>query len=89
MGPTEWKLKETKRGPTLYPSVGNWQQACQSHYVIYQGEVRWSDKWTTEQIAMGRRSEEQHRQTYYEAFDRKNEGIMRRGWRWLKSLFDK
>ena len=33
IGPTEWSVEETDVGPTLHPSVGNWQQACQSHYV--------------------------------------------------------
>ena len=56
LGPTEWALEETDSGPTLRPSVGNWQQACQSHYWIYRGEIVWSVKWTPEQIAAGRRS---------------------------------
>ncbi|WID99529.1 DUF6527 family protein [Bosea vestrisii] len=34
LGETEWSLKETASGPSLWPSVGNWQQACKSHYVI-------------------------------------------------------
>lgn len=32
LGPTEWAVEETRSGPTLRPSVGNWQHACQSHY---------------------------------------------------------
>src|SRR2546421_6007834 len=58
LGPTEWALEETARGPTLYPSVGNWQHDCQSHYWIYEGEVKWADKWTPRQINLGRRGEE-------------------------------
>ena len=42
LGPTEWSVEETKSGPSLRPSVGNWQQACQSHYWINRGEVRWA-----------------------------------------------
>ena len=87
LGPTEWSFEETDGGPSLNPSVGNWQQPCQSHYWIHRGEIRWADKWTPEQIAAGRRHEEQRRQTYYDALDRKREGIIRKFWRWLKSLF--
>lgn len=89
LGPTEWKLEETNSGPTLRPSVGNWQQACQSHYWIYRGEIRWSNKWTPEQIAEGRRGEEERRRVYYNALDRQRGGAVRRGWRWVKGLFDK
>jgi Family of unknown function (DUF6527) len=87
LGPTEWALEETGRGPTLRPSVGNWQQACQSHYWIYRGEIRWADKWTPEDIAVARRSEEQRRRAYYDFLNRKRGGAMRRLWHWIKWLF--
>ena len=86
LGPTEWAFEETKSGPTLRPSVGNWQHACQSHYWIYQGEIVWSGKWTPEQIAAGRRGEERRRHAYYDALDRQRGGILRRFWRWVKTL---
>jgi hypothetical protein len=89
LGPTEWAVEETKSGPSLYPSVGNWQQACQSHYLIRRGEIIWAGKWTPEQIAAGRRHEEERRRTYYDALDRKSRGKMRRFWRWMKSLFER
>lgn len=88
LGPTDWKLEETESGPTLRPSVGNWQQACQSHYWIYRGKIEWSDKWTPEQITWGRRAEEERRRAYYNVLDRQRGGIMQRGWRWVKSLFE-
>jgi hypothetical protein len=88
LSPMEWTLEETSRGPTLYPSVGNWQQVCQSHYWIYRGEIRWADKWTPEQIAAGRLNEEERRRAYYDALERQRGGILRRFWRWLKRLFE-
>src|SRR5215210_42875 len=39
LGPTEWALEEAEGLPTLRPSIGNWQQACQSHYWIYRGKL--------------------------------------------------
>lgn len=87
LGPTEWAIEETDSGPTLHPSVGNWQQACQSHYWIYQGEVIWSADWTPEQIAAGRRGEEERRGAYYDALDCQRGGRLRRFGRWVKSLF--
>jgi hypothetical protein len=87
LGPTEWAVEETDGGPTLRPSIGNWQQACRSHYWINQGEVIWGPKWTAEQIAAGRAREEERRRAYYEALDRRRGGIVRRVWGWAKSLF--
>ena len=89
LGPTEWSFEETDSGPSLRPSVGNWQQACQSHYWIFQGKIVWSDKWTPEQIAAGRRGEEERRRAYYDALDRQRGKFLRRFWRWVRNLFDR
>lgn len=89
LGPTDWALKETDSGPTLRPSVGNWQQACQSHYWIYCGEIIWADKWTPEQIVAGRREEEKRRNIHYNAHDRKRNGLLQRFWRWIKDFFER
>ena len=88
LGPTEWKLQETETGPTLYPSIGNWQKPCRSHYWILRGEIRWADAWTPEQIAAGRRAEEERRRVYYEGLDRQRGSVVTRIWRWLKGLFE-
>jgi hypothetical protein len=87
LGPTGWSVEETNSGPSLRPSVGNWQQACQSHYWINRGKVVWAEKWTPGKIAAGRRYEEERRRAYYAALDRKRGGIFQRLWRWLKALF--
>ena len=87
LGPTEWSLEVTDGRPTLRPSVGNWQLACQSHYLITGGEVVWAKRWTAEQIADGRRREEERRREYYDALDRKHRSVVRRLWRWISGLF--
>jgi len=87
LGPTEWSVKETPSGPTLSPSVGNWQQACQSHYLITRGEVIWAEKWSAKQIAAGRDMEEKRRRAYYDDLDRRRGGFVRRIWLWARSLF--
>ena len=87
LGPTEWSLENTAAGPTLQPSVGSWQLACQSHYFITGGEVTWAPQWTADEIAEGRRQEDERRRQYYEALDRKRGGAVRRLRRWLQRLF--
>ena len=89
LGQTEWTIEETDSGPTLHPSVGNWQQACQSHYWIYRGDVMWSNKWTPEQIAAGRLGEETRRRAYYHNLDRQRGGTLQRFLRWVKSMFER
>lgn len=86
LGPTEWSVKESAGGPSVGPSVGNWQKACRSHYVIHDGQVVWYDQWTQEQIAAGRLGEQQRRRAYYEAMYSKK-SLWQRFWQWIKSLF--
>ncbi len=86
LGPTEWSFTETPSGPTLSPSIGNWQQPCQSHYFIRNGQVVWAPKWTLEQIEAGRIDEELRRKAYYDdAY--KNKSVFKRIWNWMKNLF--
>ena len=91
IGPTEWQLEETKDGPTLRPSIGNWQLPCRSHYLIWQGAIEWSTPWSEKQIKDGRRREEQRREQYFErrALERElNLERKRRGlWAWVRSWF--
>ena len=87
ISPTDWALEDTDLGPTLRPSIGNWQHACQSHYWIRRGEVIWSETWTSEQIAEGRRCEEERERAYYDRLDREQGGKTHRLWRWVKNLF--
>jgi len=89
LGPTEWLVKGTRKSPTLNPSVGNWQEACRSHYWIRDGEVLWADKWTPEQITAGRHHEERRRTAYYDARGTTRTGIVRRLWLWAKNLLSK
>lgn len=85
LGPTEWRYEETLSGPSLWPSVGNWQQPCQSHYVIRRGEIIWAAKWSAAQIEAGREAEQARRATYFEqrARERSLPAIL---WRLFKRL---
>src|SRR5262245_1255680 len=87
LGATEWALEETESGPTLRPSIGNWQLACQSHYWIERGEILWAPKWSDKQIAAGRRWEEARRRAHYEAHDRSRSSLARRLWDWVKTIW--
>lgn len=87
LGPTEWGVTETSAGPSLWPSVGSWQQQCKSHYVIKRGEIEWAGQWSTAQIERGREREERKREAHYKTLQnanpRKRGGFIG----WLKKLF--
>lgn len=82
---TEWRFTDHPQGPSLHPSIGNWQRPCKAHYWIDRGEIEWSTRWTAEQIAMGRAAEERRRESYY--VDLYPDGWWTRVWRWLNSMF--
>jgi uncharacterized protein DUF6527 len=89
LDPTEWSLEETEEGPSLDPSIGNWEEACQSHYWIIRGKVIWAPKWNSAQIEAGRRREQARRVEYYEAPQRKQPTRFSKLWNHFKSFFDR
>lgn len=86
LGPTEWRVTETRTGPSVFPSIGSWQLPCRSHYLITGGKTHWAGQWTEAQINAGRSGEQRRREAYYgaRAHDRK---WWVRLLRWLKGLF--
>ena len=48
--PTDWKLTYDGETISLWPSVGNWNLPCRSHYIIERSEIRWYRAWTPQQI---------------------------------------
>jgi hypothetical protein len=52
---------------SLWPSVGNWQKPCKSHYVISKSRVEWYPEWSDQQIARGRAHDQAELRRYYKA----------------------
>lgn len=50
LSPAEWQLSRDDDAVSLWPSVGNWDYACKSHYVIRWNRVRWAGSMTAQQI---------------------------------------
>ena len=57
----EWSIRKEAAGPSLKPSIGNWNLPCRSHYWLQNGCVEWSYAWSDERIEAGRRAEEETR----------------------------
>lgn len=86
LGPTEWAIKEHAAGPSLWPSVGNWQRPCRSHYIIRKGEIEWAPSWSNTQVRTGRANEERRRQVYFSALQRKRKGPIDQFVEWMRNL---
>lgn len=74
LGPVEWSYEETEDGPSLKPSIGNWQLPCRTHYWIKNGEVEWAEQWTDNEVRVGRDAEHKRRQEHYASMN------VRRSW---------
>jgi hypothetical protein len=53
--PTDWKLLYDGESISITPSIGNWSFPCQSHYWIKWGKIKWSGRWSSDEIAEGRK----------------------------------
>ena len=42
LSPTQWKLVYNGETVILYPSIGNYAFACQSHYFLTNGKIVWA-----------------------------------------------
>jgi hypothetical protein len=67
LGKLGWRFTHGRSGPTLYPSIGNWQKPCRSHYYIRNGQILWQGDFTGEEVIAGRRGEEMRRDAYFQA----------------------
>ncbi len=65
LSPTGWRMTYDGRTISLWPSVGNWQKDCGSHYIIDRNRVRWARRWSEEEIAAGLERDRDIKRDYY------------------------
>lgn len=85
--PGKWSIKTNGERVSLYPSVGNWSLACQSHYWIENGGVRWSDKFSKAQIAANRVHDKKVSQAAHQQRRSQERGFLQRLLDKIKSFF--
>ena len=54
ISPNGWRLTYDGESISLYPSIGNWDFKCRSHYWIVRDEVRWAERWSDQKIRKAR-----------------------------------
>jgi hypothetical protein len=65
ISPTDWKLTFDGISVTLYPSIGNWNFDCQSHYWIRNNNVEYAGQWTEKEIRSGRENDHERKKEYF------------------------
>lgn len=63
--PNDWKMIFDGETISLWPSVGNWQLRCRSHYVIERGRAIAAPAWSDERVAAERRRDNAAKAMYY------------------------
>jgi len=66
LSPTDWQLIFDGRTISLYPSIGNWDYPCQSHYFITCNQVEWAPAWSQAEIIAGRAADVRAKARYYQ-----------------------
>jgi hypothetical protein len=55
LSPTDYELTFDGETISIWPSIGNWDFYCRSHYFIRHGRVQWAPTMSEDAIAAGRR----------------------------------
>lgn len=65
LSPTDWQLTFDGKTVSLYPSIGNWNFECQSHYFVTKSNIEYARKWSDEEVEKGRREDARSKRKYY------------------------
>jgi hypothetical protein len=63
--PHDWQITFDGETVSLWPSVGNWDYGCRSHYIIRRNRVIEAKQLTDEQIAAGRATDKAVKARFY------------------------
>ena len=63
--PTDWRLIFNGETISIYPSIGNWDYKCKSHYFILKNRIIWANQWTKEKIQNGREFDRYQKRLFY------------------------
>jgi hypothetical protein len=63
--PHDWILTFDGETVSLWPSIGNWNYACRSHYIIKRNRVIEARPWTDDEMTAGRRKDRLAKAEFY------------------------
>lgn len=65
LSPTDWKLIFDGDTVSLYPSIGNWNFPCRSHYWITRNNIEWAEDWSDWRVASAEAKDRKLKQKFY------------------------
>lgn len=91
LNPAQWKLTRDVRRDTvsLYPSIGNWNYACRSHYWIKDNRVEDAGPMADYIIERVKKRDRRDKDLYFKANNRSvhdsasNPGLLTKVYRWI------
>lgn len=63
--PTDWQMAFNGETVSLWPSIGNWNFACRSHYIIDNGKAIDAGPWSDERVNAERMRDKWAKGRYY------------------------
>ena len=63
--PVSWRMTFDGETVSLWPSIGNWNLRCRSHYIIDRGRVVVAGPWTDKQVAAERQRDKSAKSDYF------------------------
>ncbi|WP_373424758.1 DUF6527 family protein [Mesorhizobium sp. SARCC-RB16n] len=70
-GPAGWSVRERNGKPTVWPSIGNGQLPCRSHYLITDGKVHWAPSMSAAQAVNALKYDHRRGEAHYRDVNRK------------------
>jgi hypothetical protein len=64
--PSDWKLTYDGETISLWPSIGNWNFPCRSHYIIRHSRIVPADPWDDKKNEYGRHHEKKRKEECFQ-----------------------
>ncbi|WP_345846740.1 DUF6527 family protein [Shewanella algae] len=87
LSPADWQLKKGVNTVSLYPSIGNWNYECKSHYFISNNKIIWARKFNQKQIQAVQTRDRMDKQRYIEQKNKVRPTTMLRTSNWFINVF--
>lgn len=86
----KWQLKLSDGRVSLYPSIGNWEYQCRSHYIIRDNKIIWMSTYSADEIREVQLNDQRAVDFLIsQGQDHKPTGLLDNIKRWIKSIFNK
>jgi len=71
LAPTDWEMRFDGKTVSLYPSIGNWNFDCRSHYFIMRNKICHARRWDERKIEEGRKEDTENKKNFLRKRKRK------------------